>query len=67
MLAFRHTQRLALRHLRALWRQPAYVVITLAQPIIWLLLFSQLFTSVTHIPGFTGGSYVDYLTPGWSC
>jgi ABC-2 type transport system permease protein len=64
MLAFRHTRRLALRHLRALWRQPAYVVITLAQPIIWLLLFSQLFTSVTGIPGFTGDSYVDYLTPG---
>jgi ABC-2 type transport system permease protein len=64
MLALRHTRCLALRHLRALWRQPAYVVITLAQPIIWLLLFSQLFTSVTRIPGFTGGSYVDYLTPG---
>jgi hypothetical protein len=34
MLAIRHTQRLALRHLRALWRQPAYVLITLAQPVI---------------------------------
>jgi ABC-2 type transport system permease protein len=64
MLAIRHTQRLALRHLRALWRQPAYVLITLAQPIIWLLLFSQLFKSVTHIPGFTGGPYIDYLAPG---
>jgi ABC-2 type transport system permease protein len=64
MLALRHTRRLALRHLRALWRQPAYVLITLAQPIIWLVLFSQLFTSVTRIPGFSGGSYVDYLAPG---
>jgi ABC-2 type transport system permease protein len=64
MLAVRHTQRLALRHLRALWRQPAYVLITLAQPIIWLLLFSQLFKSVAHIPGFTGGPYIDYLAPG---
>jgi ABC-2 type transport system permease protein len=64
MLAVRHTQRLALRHLRALWRQPAYVLITLAQPIIWLLLFSQLFKSVTDIPGFTGGPYIDYLAPG---
>jgi ABC-2 type transport system permease protein len=64
MLAIRHTQRLALRHLRALWRQPAYVLITLAKPVIWLLLFSQLFKSVTHIPGFTGGPYIDYLAPG---
>ena len=45
-------------------RQPAYVVITLAKPIIWLLLFSQLFTSVSRIPRFTGISSVDYLTPG---
>lgn len=64
MLALRHTRQLALRHLRAIWRQPAYVVITLAQPVIWLLLFSQLFSSVTDIPGYSGHSYVDYLAPG---
>ena len=34
------------------------------QPIIWLLLFGALFKSVTHIPGFHGGSYIDFLTPG---
>ena len=64
MEAIRHTRRLALRHLRALWRQPAYVFITLVQPVIWLLLFSQLFHRVTDIPGFTGASYVSYLAPG---
>jgi ABC-2 type transport system permease protein len=64
MLALRHTGHLALRHLRAIWRQPAYVVITPAQPVIWLLLFSQLFSSVTDIPGYNGNSYVDYLAPG---
>jgi ABC-2 type transport system permease protein len=64
MEAVRHTRRLALRHLRALWRQPAYVFITLVQPIIWLLLFSQLFHRVTDIPGFSGTSYVSYLAPG---
>jgi ABC-2 type transport system permease protein len=63
-LALRHTRRLALRHLRALWRQPAYVFVTLAQPVIWLLLFSQLFRRVADIPGFTGDSYIDYLAPG---
>ena len=34
------------------------------QPIIWLLLFGALFKAVTQIPGFSGGSYIDFLTPG---
>ena len=34
------------------------------QPIIWLLLFGALFKAVTEIPGFHGGSYIDFLTPG---
>jgi ABC-2 type transport system permease protein len=38
--------------------------IALVQPLIWLLLFGALFKAVTHIPGFHGGSYVDFLTPG---
>ena len=45
-------------------RQPAFLVITLMQPIIWLLLFGALFKAVTEIPGFHGGSYIDFLTPG---
>lgn len=55
---------LGLRGVRALLRQPWYVAITLVQPVIWLLLFSQLFRRVTDIPGFTGTSYVAFLTPG---
>jgi ABC-2 type transport system permease protein len=53
-----------LRYLRALFRQPAWVGITLIQPVIWLLLFGALFKSVAHIPGFHGGSYIEFLTPG---
>ena len=35
------------------------------QPVIWLLLFGALFTSVVHIPGFSGsGSYLEFITPG---
>jgi ABC-2 type transport system permease protein len=50
---------------RALLRQPAYLAITLVQPVIWLLLFGQLFRNVVHIPGFAGGgSYLDFITPG---
>ena len=64
MTSTRHTAQFTLRHLRALWRQPAYMMMTLAQPLIWLLLFSQLFSRVAQIPGFGTGSYLTYLVPG---
>ena len=50
----------------ALVRQPAFLVITLIQPMIWLLLFGELFSPVVEIPGFDGGggSYLEFLTPG---
>ena len=53
------------RHARQLVRQPWFLLITLLQPIIWLLLFGSLFRSVTEIPGFgAAGTYLDYLVPG---
>lgn len=59
-----HTRALTGRHLRWLRREPAYLMFTLAQPMVWLLLFSQLFERVVDIPGFGVESYVSYLTPG---
>jgi ABC-2 type transport system permease protein len=64
MSAVRQTWQVYMRGVRILMRQPAYLAITLVQPIIWLLLFGALFKSVTRIPGFHGGSYIDFLTPG---
>lgn len=52
------------RHVRAFLRQPWYVAVTLVQPVIWLLLFGQLFKSVVEIPGFATSSYIAFLTPG---
>ena len=62
----KHSAHLAVRSLRALWRQPAFAVMTLVQPVIWLLLFGQLFKAVVDIPGFStaGGGYLEFLTPG---
>ncbi|MGH8963319.1 MAG: ABC transporter permease [Jatrophihabitantaceae bacterium] len=62
----RHGVLLTARGVRALLRQPAYAAITLIQPVIWLLLFGQLFKSVIHIPGFhqASGSYLEFITPG---
>ncbi|GAA2072624.1 ABC transporter permease [Pseudolysinimonas kribbensis] len=60
-----HTVLLTGRQLRAFARVPAYLVMNLVQPIIWLLLFGQLFRSVVQIPGFSGGGdYLVFLTPG---
>ena len=63
-LGLRHTRALTVRQLLALCRQPWFVAITLIQPMIWLLLFGALFKKVVEIPGFHGGSYIDFLTPG---
>jgi ABC-2 type transport system permease protein len=52
------------RHVRGLIRQPAFLMITLFQPVIWLLLFGQLFKRVVDIPGFAVDSYIAFLTPG---
>jgi ABC-2 type transport system permease protein len=62
--ALRHTKEVALRYVRALLRQPAWVGISLVQPVIWLLLFGAVFKRTADIPGFSGGSYIEFLTPG---
>ncbi|WP_394771579.1 ABC transporter permease [Lacisediminihabitans sp.] len=63
--ALTHTAVLTARQLRAFLRVPGFLVMNLIQPIIWLLLFGQLFKSVVAIPGFSGGSnYLEFLTPG---
>jgi ABC-2 type transport system permease protein len=59
-----HSGLLTLRSLRTLSRQPAYLLFTLVQPIVWLLLFGQLFKRIAELPGFGTGSYIEYLTPG---
>src|SRR3954452_11136094 len=64
MTQLRQTWQVSLRYFRVLLRQPAFLLITIVQPLIWLLLFGALFKSITQIPGFGAGSYLDYLTPG---
>ncbi|KAA1422404.1 ABC transporter permease subunit [Mumia zhuanghuii] len=59
-----HTRLLTERSLRTLARQPAYLAFTLIQPLVWLLLFGQLFRNVVELPGFGGENYLTYLTPG---
>ena len=64
MIALRDTNQVALRYIRALLRQPAWVGISLVQPVIWLLLFGAVFKRTADIPGFASGSYIEFLAPG---
>ncbi|MFJ5309513.1 ABC transporter permease [Streptomyces sp. NPDC088350] len=52
------------RQLMVFARQPAFAVITLVQPVIWLFLFGNLFKKVIELGGFGTTSYLDYLVPG---
>lgn len=64
MTALAQTARISGRHIHAFVRQPWFVVMSVVQPAIWLLLFGALFSNVTKIPGFAVSSYADYLVPG---
>jgi ABC-2 type transport system permease protein len=63
MTIARQSWQVYLRGVRVMRRQPAYLGMTLFQPIIWLLLFGALFKSVARLPGFHE-SYINFLTPG---
>ena len=60
------TWHLFLRLIRMTMRMPVFVMISIVQPVLWVLLFGQLFKSVTTIPGFGASSYVQFLAPGIS-
>jgi ABC-2 type transport system permease protein len=52
------------RSLRAIVRDPRMIIFSLLQPLVMLLLFSQIFSSIARTPGFPQGtSYIDFLMP----
>jgi ABC-2 type transport system permease protein len=58
------TTSLSMRHVRTTLRIPVFVALTLFQPIIWLLLYGQLFQKAVQIPNFHASSYTAFLAPG---
>ena len=46
------------------WRQAWGPVMSLVQPVIWILLFGSVFSSLGALPQFGGAGYIDYLVPG---
>jgi ABC-2 type transport system permease protein len=64
MTTIRHAWYMTVRQLRALFRQPVWIAITLIQPIIWILLYGALFQRVTALGHFGTSNYLVFLTPG---
>jgi ABC-2 type transport system permease protein len=60
------TQYLVVRALKKLVRNPILIFFSLFQPIIFLVLFTQLFSKFAQVPGLfpTGITYLEYATPG---
>ena len=42
---------------------PAFIIMNLFQPVLWLVLFTQIFKSLGNMPGI-GSSYLQFFTPG---
>ena len=58
-----HTWWMVGRQLRNLMREPIWIALLLIQPMIWLLLYGQLFSRVPTLRG-GAGSYIEFLLPG---
>lgn len=61
---FTQTGQVLRRWLIATWRQVWGPLMSLLQPIIWIVLFGQVFRSLGALPQFGGPGYIDYLVPG---
>lgn len=53
-----------IRHLRTQVRMRIWIFINLFQPIVWLLLFTQVFKSLSTMPGLGSISYLQFFAPG---
>jgi len=54
---------MVVRQVRNLMREPIWIVLILVQPMVWLILYGQLFKNVTRLGGFGTGSYITFLAP----
>jgi len=55
------------RHARNLLRERIWVLLLLVQPMVWLFLYSQLFTRITELGQFGTDDYLDFFLPGVVC
>jgi ABC-2 type transport system permease protein len=62
----RQTGWMIVRQLRNLAREPIWIAMMVIQPIVWLVLYGQLFSRVGALRG-GANSYVEFLAPGIIC
>jgi ABC-2 type transport system permease protein len=62
----RQTGWMVVRQARNLMREPIWIAMMVIQPMLWLILYGQLFSKVTPLRA-GAGSYVEFLTPGIVC
>ncbi len=63
MNAIRDTWFMVGRQARNLMREPIWIAMILIQPLVWLILYGQLFKNVVHLGGFGTSSYITFLAP----
>ena len=63
---FRHTGWMIVRQLRNLMREPIWIALMIIQPLVWLVLYGQLFSRVGPLRG-GASSYVEFLAGGIIC
>ena len=66
MQTLRQTGWMVVRQARNLMREPIWIAMMVIQPMLWLILYGQLFKNV-GAQGHAAGSYVEFLTPGVVC
>ena len=66
MQLLRQTGWMIVRQLRNLMREPIWVALMIIQPLIWLLLYGQLFSRVGALRG-GASTYSELLQPGITC
>jgi ABC-2 type transport system permease protein len=63
MTVARHTWYMTVRQARNLMREPIWIALLLVQPMVWLILYGQLFKNLTRLGGFGTTSYITFLAP----
>jgi len=61
---FADTWHLFLKYTKITLRMPMWTLFTLIQPLLWLLIFTQLFKNFVQAPPAGGTSYIDFFVPG---
>jgi ABC-2 type transport system permease protein len=52
------------KYMRITLRMPLWTLFGLVQPLIWLLIFGELFRNMVQLGNFPNASYLEFLTPG---